>query len=282
MSRGSICPPTVPPDGAAAGSRPRPWLERLIGREQALVAACLAALVLLAWIWLVAAPPGGHDMSGGHSAMAMAMPMPVEPWSLSYLLPAFAMWALMMAAMMLPSAAPMILLYGRVASRSGSERRLAPTVFLLAYLGIWTLFSAAAALAQALLVAAGTIDAMALAIGDARLAGIVLLLAGLYQLSPVKRTCLDRCRSPLAFIMRLSRPGVAGALRLGLAHGLYCLGCCWALMLLLFVGGVMNLGWIAALTLLVLAEKYAPARLRLRPILAAALIGAGIAFIAAA
>ena len=230
----------------------------------------------IAWFWLVAAPPGGH-------AMDMAMPaMAIEPWSAGYLLPAFAMWALMMVAMMLPSAAPMILLYSRVASRSGSEGRLAPTsAFLLAYLGIWTLFSAAAALAQALLVAAGAIDAMALTIGGGRLAGALLLLAGLYQLSPVKRACLDRCRSPLSFILRWSRPGIAGALRLGILHGLYCLGCCWALMLLLFVGGVMNLVCIAALTLLVLGEKCAPARLRLRPVLAAALIGAGVLLVAA-
>jgi predicted metal-binding membrane protein len=116
---------------------------------------------------------------------------------------------------------------------------------------------------------------VALALGDGRVAGTVLLLAGLYQLSPLKRACLDQCRSPLAFIMRLSRPGIAGALRLGGAHGLYCLGCCWALMVLLFVGGVMNLAWIAGLSLLVLAEKYAPPALRLRRVLAAGLIGAG-------
>jgi predicted metal-binding membrane protein len=186
------------------------------------------------------------------------------------------MWALMMVAMMLPSAAPMILLYARVAARAGAGARTASTsLFLLTYLGIWTLFAAAAALAQAMLISSGRVDAMALAAGDGRVAGTLLLLAGLYHLSPLKRACLDQCRSPLAFIMRLSRPGIAGALRLGVAHGLYCLGCCWALMLLLFVGGVMNLAWIAGLSLLVLAEKYAPPALRLRRLLAAALIGAG-------
>jgi predicted metal-binding membrane protein len=253
-------------------------LDRLIAREQVVVALCLAALIALAWFWLAAAPPGGEHMDGGHGGMSMPGMAP-DPWSPGYLLPAFAMWALMMVAMMLPSAAPMILLYSRVAARGGS--RLATTsAFLLAYLGIWTLFAAAAALAQALLVGSGLLDAMALSVGNGRVAGVLLLLAALYQLSPVKRACLDQCRSPLAFIMRLSRPGIAGTLRLGIAHGLYCLGCCWALMLLLFVGGVMNLAWIAALSLLVLAEKNAPPAFRVRPILAALLVVAGAILLA--
>ncbi len=265
----------MPPEAAAAGRSHRPLLDRLIARDQAVVVLCLAGATALAWLWLVAAPPGGHALDAAHAGMAMPA-MAVEPWSAAYLGPAFAMWALMMVAMMLPSAAPMILLYARVAARAGAGARTASTsLFLLTYLGIWTLFAAAAALAQAMLISSGRVDAMALAAGDGRVAGTLLLLAGLYHLSPLKRACLDQCRSPLAFIMRLSRPGIAGALRLGVAHGLYCLGCCWALMLLLFVGGVMNLAWIAGLSLLVLAEKYAPPALRLRRLLAAALIGAG-------
>jgi predicted metal-binding membrane protein len=265
----------VLPDDTAAPAAGRPLLDRLIARDRAVAAFCLAALIALAWLWLMAAPPGGPGMAGGHGGMAMAAAP--EPFSAAYLLPAFAMWALMMVAMMLPSAAPMILLYSRVAARSGG-RMAASSLFVLAYLAIWTLFAAFAALTQAALVASGRVDAMRLAVGDARLAGALLLVAGLYQLSPVKRACLDQCRSPLSFIMRLSRPGLAGTLRLGLAHGLYCLGCCWALMLLLFVGGVMNLAWIAGLTLVVLAEKTAP-----RPIsslLAAALIAGGAALLA--
>lgn len=275
MSPGSTSPPTAPPEERAAAPPRRPLLERVIAREQAIVAVCLAGAGALAWIWLVAAPPGGHGMAASHAGTAMPA-MAAEPWSAAYLLPAFAMWALMMVAMMLPSAAPMILLYARVAARAGDGARAASTpVFLLTYFGIWTLFAAAAALVQAALIASGLIDAMGLAAGGGRTAGALLLLAGLYQLSPLKRACLDQCRSPLAFIMRLSRPGVAGAVRLGLAHGLYCLGCCWALMLLLFVGGAMSLAWIAGLSLIVLAEKYAPPRLRLRPVLAAVLIAAG-------
>jgi predicted metal-binding membrane protein len=277
MSPGSTSPPTAPPEEPGAAAR-GPLLERLIAREQAVVALCLAGAAALAWIWLAAEPPGGNGMDAPEAGMAMG----ADPWSAAYLAPAFAMWTLMMVAMMLPSAAPMILLYARVAARAGDASRAASTsVFLLTYLGVWTLFAAAAAIAQALLISSGLISAMELAADHKRTAGALLLLAGLYQLSPLKRACLDQCRSPLGFIMRLSRPGVAGALRLGGAHGLYCLGCCWALMLLLFVGGVMNLAWVAALALLVLAEKYAPSSLPVRPLLAAALLIGG-AWLAAA
>ena len=117
---------------------------------------------------------------------------------------------------------------------------------------------------------------MAQAIADRHLPGGMLVLAGLYQLTPLKRACLDQCRSPIAFLMRLWRPGPRGTLRLGLAHGLYCLGCCWALMLLLFVGGVMSLAWIGGLALLVLAEKLAPPRWPVRETSGAVLLVAGL------
>jgi predicted metal-binding membrane protein len=179
-------------------------------------------------------------------------------WTVGYLGAAFLMWALMMVAMMLPSAAPMILLYERFTRRSASGGLAGTAMFALAYVGIWSLFSAAAAIAQAFLISTGLVSQMALKLGDGRIAGALLMLAGLYQLSALKRACLDSCRSPLSFLMRLWRPGAAGALRLGLAHGFYCLGCCWALMLLLFVGGVMSLAWIAGLAMLVFLEKLAP------------------------
>src|SRR6185503_4654064 len=146
------------------------------------------------------------------------------------------MWWLMMAAMMLPSAAPAILLYARVRHIRGRDSDIADTsVFVAGYLAVWLLFSVAAALAQRL----ATGSSMAL---DNRLAeGAVLLAAGLYQLSPVKDACLGECRSPAAFISRHWRPGRQGAVLLGFRHGVYCLGCCWMLMALLFVGGIMNL-----------------------------------------
>ena len=181
------------------------------------------------------------------------------PWSAAYLAPAFAMWALMMVAMMLPSALPMILLHARVA-RHGGGAALPPAtvVFALAYLLLWSGYALLAALAQAALVASGAVSAMALALGDRWLAAGLLALAAAYQLSSVKRACLDKCRSPLTFVLRGFRPDRRAALRLGLAHGAYCIGCCWALMALLFVGGAMNLAWVAALGAVVIAEKYGP------------------------
>jgi len=262
--RGSTFPPTVPPE-ARIGAGPAP-------RERWIVGAALLAAAGLAWAWLLSQPAGDATMAGMAGAgMAAAL-----PWSADYLLPAFAMWALMMVAMMLPSAMPMILLYARVAAKTephGAYRRT--SLFTLAYLALWSGFALAAAALQALLVARGTVSDMALALGDGRLAGALLIAAGLYQLTPLKRACLENCRSPLSFVMRLWRPGTAGALRLGLAHGAYCIGCCWALMLLLFVGGVMNLAWIGGLALLVLVEKLAPARLPAPQAAAAALILAG-------
>jgi len=162
--------------------------ERVISGEGWIVAAALAAAVLLAWVWLWLAPPGAADMAG----MAMMPATPVEPWRAAYLAAAFAMWTLMMVAMMLPSAAPMILLYSRFARKAVPSPFAYLAAFVLAYLAVWTLFSALAATAQAGLVAAGLVPAMTLALGNVRLAGALLLLAGLYQLSPLKRAC-DTC-----------------------------------------------------------------------------------------
>ena len=241
-----------------SGSQPEPKFSR----QTLIVGSALAAGCGLAWWWLAAMGSGG---------MTMAMGPPSDVWSAAYLLPTFLMWAVMMVAMMLPSASPMILLFARM-PRKG--RALHVALFAGAYLAVWTLFSAAASLAQALMVASGAITEATLAIGSAALAGGLLIGAGLYQLSPLKQACLDACRSPLAFILRLSRPGFGGTIRLGLAHGSYCLGCCWALMLLLFVGGVMNIAWIATLALLVLAEKAAP--VPLRRIISALLVAGGV------
>ena len=186
--------------------------------------------------------------------------MAASPWSAAYLVPAWTMWALMMVAMMLPSALPMILLHARVARQGGGAALPAGTVvFALAYVLLWSGFALLAALAQAGLMASGALSAMGLAVGDRLLAAGLLMLAAIYQVSAVKRACLDKCRSPLAFVSRGFRPEWPAALCLGLAHALYCIGCCWALMALLFVGGVMNLAWIAALGAVVIAEKYGPA-----------------------
>ena len=239
--------------------------ERIFARDQWIVAACLIAAAALAWWWL--ARP---------EAMQMA-----PPRSADYFAATFTMWALMMVAMMLPSASPMILLYARVARHHfGASAGAGVAVFALAYVVVWSAFSLAAAAAQALLVESGLVGAMSLRIGDNRLAGALLIAAALYQLTPLKAACLDNCRSPMTFLSRGVRPGAAAALRLGLTHGLYCLGCCWALMLLLFAGGVMNLAWVAVLALVVAAEKLLPLP-ALRLVLAGALMLGGAAMLIA-
>ena len=163
------------------------------------------------------------------------------------------MWWVMMAAMMLPSATPAILLYGKVREmRSGDSSIAESWVFTLGYLALWLLFSVAAAGAQWVL--AGR----SIAIESRWASATVLLAAGIYQLSPLKGACVRQCRSPAQFISRHWRSGWQGAVRLGVMHGAYCVGCCWMLMALLFVGGVMNLLWIAALTIIVAVEKLAP------------------------
>ena len=163
------------------------------------------------------------------------------------------MWGAMMVAMMLPSAAPAILLYARVHRHSHDEGVPPTLAFLAGYLACWFGFSALAAEVQ---LAFASSVSMAL---ESRAASAALLIAaGAYQLSPLKDACLSRCRSPAEFITRYYRPGNWGAFRLGLLHGAYCVGCCWLLMALLFVGGVMNFAWIAGLTLIVGIEKLVP------------------------
>ena len=249
------------PETAEARSPGAPSALKLT-RETFIIGGALAVASGLAWWWLARMSGDGMDMATAH---------PTEVWSAGYLAPTFVMWAIMMVAMMLPSAFPMIMLFARVPRSTGKAFHV--ILFAGCYLAVWAVFSVAASIAQALMVGSGLVSEATLVIGSNALAGGVLVAAGLYQLSSLKEACLNACRSPLSFILRLSRPGVAGTLRLGLAHGAYCLGCCWALMLLLFVGGVMNLAWIAALALVILAEKASP--VSLRPCVSALLLLAG-------
>jgi predicted metal-binding membrane protein len=189
------------------------------------------------------------------------------------------MWAIMMVAMMVPSAAPMILLHARIdKAATRSQRTRNSLLFALSYLLVWTAFSASAALAQALLVNTGHVSNMALRVGDGLIAATLLLGAAAYELTAAKRLCLDKCQAPMLFILKHWKPGATGAVRLGIAHGLFCVGCCWALMLLLFVGGVMNPAWVALLGIAVLGEKFAPPAWHAERYLAAALVS-GAAFI---
>jgi len=229
-------------------------LESLLKRDRWLVGGALAVATALCWGWIV---PMARDMYGamtGSSAWMMT-----DTWDFTHLALLFDMWVVMMAGMMLPSAAPTLLLYAGVVRQSEDATRAPSRIYAFAggYLLIWTVFSLLVTVAQRLLAQLLLLTPMM----DAQnriFGGTLVLVAGLYQLTPFKRTCLNYCRSPAELIVRFWRPGAAGAWRMGAASGLYCLGCCWALMLLLFVGGVMNLWWIAAITVFVLLEKVAP------------------------
>jgi predicted metal-binding membrane protein len=225
---------------------------------------------MLAWIYLLTG--AGMDRMG-------AMPGMENGDSNGPFLVVAAMWSAMMVAMMSPSAAPTILLYGRVHRNTAGISSPPTASFLAGYLACWIGFALAAAALQLALERAALASPATMALHGRTAAAALLIATGLYQLSPFKDACLGRCRSPADFLTRNYRPGASGALRLGLLHGAYCVGCCWMLMALLFVGGVMNLLWIAALTLLVAAEKLLPGGNWLARIAGIAMVGWGIALL---
>ena len=184
------------------------------------------------------------------------MPGMIMPWDGSAVLLLFMMWAVMMAAMMLPSAAPVLLAFLELNHRrQKAAQPLVPAgIFVGGYLAAWTAYSAVATLAQWGLHKAALLSP-AMAATSPALNGGLLLAAGIFQWTPLKRACLQRCRSPLSFLMSEWRNGASGAFVMGLRHGSYCLGCCWILMALLFVAGVMNLFWVIAIALFVMTEK---------------------------
>lgn len=234
------------------------------GADKMLVYAGVVALVALAWGYTLA----GAGMGMNAFEMTAMTPLPGQPsmpmalpqWDAAYAITLFAMWLVMMIAMMLPSALPLILVYAQVQRKAAATPRSAAqatALFVAAYLLVWAGFSLAATLAQWLLASTDMLSPMLTASTPA-LAATLLIAAGLYQLTPLKHSCLSNCRSTMNFIATHWRPGKAGALRMGIVHGAQCLGCCWALMALLFVGGVMNLYWIAGLAVFVLIEKTLP------------------------
>lgn len=229
-------------------------IEAALRRDRRVVISALVAVVVLAWGYLLAgAGMGIHEMDG----MIMARH---ASWTSGYAAIALLMWAVMMAAMMLPSAAPMILLFGTIARRrhAAGDTPADTGMFGSGYVAVWAGFSLVAVALQFGLDQAALLSPMMNTTSKA-LAGAVLIGAGVYQWTPLKQACLRRCRSPLDFLMTEWREGQRGAFVMGLRHGAYCVGCCWVLMLLLFVGGIMNLAWIAGIALFVLVEKLAPA-----------------------
>jgi len=229
-------------------------------RERNLILAALSILAAIAWAVLVwqAGSPG---MVGMGPTMGLAAPL------------FLAIWVAMMVAMMFPTSAPMILMFARVqAGKRQQGVAFVPTwVFVGAYLIVWTAFGA---LAFAVAVGAEQVGDQVPWLMDnaARIGGAILVLAGLYELSPLKRACLTKCRSPLSFILSSWRDGRGGAFRMGLEHGMYCLGCCWLLFVILFPLGVMNMAAMAVITLLIFAEKSLPVGRRVAQAAAAALV----------
>lgn len=241
-------------------------LETVLQRDRVVIVGALAIVTALAWadlVWLANEMwMGGMDMTGFRmipSGQGWMMPMSA-PWQPIEFGAVFVMWVVMMIGMMTPSVAPMILVYARIGRRTIGEGRpfAASTWFAFGYLLSWTVFSLAATSAQWALERAALLTPMMESASNS-LGAIVLIIAGLYQWSPLKYACLSYCQSPLGFFLRYGfRREATGALAIGFHHGLYCVGCCWAVMALLFVAGVMNLFWIAALSALVLLEKMVP------------------------
>ena len=230
-------------------------------RAIGILAVSLVGWVFLAWIAV--------DMD--HPFVQLTMP-DSSSWSAVSVLAIWLMWALMMSAMMLPSALPMILTFVNLSQRSGERAR--GSSFVAAYLVVWFAFSVAATAAQWALQAMGWVNPMIVST-SALMTGALLLIAGVYQFSRLKQVCLSRCRTPLGFLLGEWRAGLHGAFVMGVRHGMFCIGCCWALMALLFVGGAMNL-WIAGLSVAVAIEKLAPRGERLASALGLGLIAAGL------
>lgn len=233
-------------------------------RRLALIAS-LVLLTLLSWAYVVhlARAPDMSGMAGMPMDMAMGMPMdmpmPPPPPPAAAFAGLFAMWVAMMAGMMLPAVLPTVLLYATMARqrRESGRAPLSVPAFVGGYLAVWIGFSAAAALVQTRLNTA-LLDLAAASRPAAIAAGLLLIVTGLYQWSALKASCLSHCRSPIAHLSAHWREGTAGAFRMGLGHGGLCLACCWLLMALLFVGGVMHPLWVGGLALLVLLEKLVP------------------------
>jgi predicted metal-binding membrane protein len=265
-----------------------PSLEAALRRDRLVVLAALTTITALAWadlVWLANDMwMGGMNMDGFRMIPAgrgwmMPASEPWKPFEFGYML---AMWFVMMIGMMTPSVAPMILIYARVGRQAAAQGKpfAASAWFASGYLLAWAVFSLSATFTQWALERAALLTPM-MESASHRVAGVLLIAAGLYQWTPLKNACLSYCQAPLTFVIRHGgfRGDPSGAVMLGLRHGLYCIGCCWALMVLLFVGGVMNLLWIAALAILVLAEKIIPFGRLVARVAGVGFVAGGIGFL---
>jgi len=233
------------------------WAPR---RDRLAIASCILGVGALAWAYLVHLQ---RTMTSSFAASAVAMGgmgLMDAPWHATDVVITFAMWSVMMVGMMTPAATPMLLLFASTQRRRAQAQalhggpRLGLLLFGCGYATVWLGFSAVATLAQWALHDAALLSG-AMAVASPRVAGALLIAAGVYQLTRAKRACLEQCQSPLGFLMSHWRDGPAGTYQMGIRHGIYCLGCCWALMAVLFAVGVMNLAWVGALTVFILLER---------------------------
>ena len=250
-------------------------------RERLVLTICLIVVTALAWAYLLRLDRQMSAARASDAAMA-AMGMDMRgPWSAADAAFTFVMWVVMMIGMMVPSAGPVLLLFsGTAAARQERGLPVSVLAFGCGYLAVWVVFSAAATLAQWWLHEASLLS-LSMRASSSFFGGAVLLVAGVYQLSPLKAACLSQCRSPLGVLLTNWRSGLGGAFRMGAHHGAFCLGCCWALMSVLFVVGVMNLFWVAILGGVVLLEKVSPVGSIVARAAGVAMVLAGIALIVA-
>lgn len=257
-------------------------LETALRRDRIIILISLALITLMAWAYLAWLGARMNLAQMGAMDHHMAGPV-ISPWHATDFIFMFLMWSIMMVGMMIPSAAPMILIHAGVARQAMRKSRIfAPTGWFAAgYLFAWTGFAVLATSMQWALEQAALLSPMAASISPV-LGGALLIAVGIYQWTPLKNACLAQCQTPLLFLQRHGgfRPDRAGALYLGLLHGAYCIGCCWGLMLLLFVGGVMNMLWIATIAIFVLAEKVIPTGVMISRLGGLTFIASGIAVMA--
>jgi predicted metal-binding membrane protein len=241
-------------------------------RDQFLIIFSLAGIVILAWIYLLILDSNMQDMAG--------MPMDIHVWTPTDFIMIFLMWVIMMIGMMVPSAMRTVLIYSRIVSKArASGRSIAPThLFVSGYIVIWSFFSLVATILQWQLESLALLSPMMVSTSS-YLGATLLICAGIYQLTPLKDECLKHCQSPTQFITNNYKKGALGAFQMGLKHGAYCLGCCWVLMGLLFIGGVMNLVWILLISLFVLLEKLMPAKIKTTRLTSVILILSGLSFL---
>ena len=257
-------------------------LAGLDSRDRVTIWSALITITALAWVCFLYLDQQIPSAMGQDAMMAGTDMSMERPWAAIDVLIVFTMWVAMMVGMMVPSAVPVMLVFAGAQARRGGPRLPLPVLFFgFGYLAVWVGFSVCATLAQWALHHAGLLSPVT-AMSSSRVASAILIAVGVYQLTPLKRACLMRCQSPLGFLLARWRDGKLGALEMGMRHGAYCLGCCWALMGILFVVGVMNLVWVAGLTLFVLLEKLGPVGAVVARVAGVVMMIAGILFLAGA